>query len=56
MIADISKRITPIDGELKVCRSIMRRTQIIKKEEKHRQLEMERNQNLSSNRKMEKCK
>lgn len=56
MIVDISKRITPIDEELKVCRSIMKRTQIIKKEEKRRQLEMERNKYFSSNRKMEKCR
>ena len=56
MIVDISKQITPVDEELKVCRSIMKRTQEIKKEEKHRQLEMERNQNFSSNRKMEKCR
>ena len=47
MIIDISKQITPVDEELRICRCVMKRSEEIRKAELRKLLEEERNKSLN---------
>lgn len=57
MIIDISKQITPVAEELRICRCIMKKSEEIRKVELHKQLENDRQKALKEmNKDKERCR